>query len=623
MSTDGSPHATRAQARAAAALAAAEVAAAEARAESDRAAAEKAAETEARRERARASEGLSPAEAAAALGGGAGAGRSAHIIQQKPASEPAPEPKPSIQTELRAPDPTPAVPIAGISATGDPVEPEISAPDTAEASESPAHGTAEDPAATESQPTRRAPKRAKPAKPERSSRGFTRVLGLSLGALLVLGGIGAGVSLTQGPRASAVAVDVDAVAAASGQRVVFTANQPLAAITPTQVTVTPAAPFTVVSSGRSVAVQFTYPLDPDTEYSIDVADVQSSEGGPAGTLTHRFRTGSPPIFLLQRRDGEDAVFSSNLAGDTAVPVFEAEQIEDFRSARDGLVAVTTEGDLSQLTAVSTTSGKATPITLPGAGFVSGLQVADHDSLLGYVFTDEAVGTPGALESTLFLGSITDPKEDPIQISVGEDSRVQQWAFVPQTSYLLVLTFDGQLHLVDASNLDADPVPLGIAASIVGVEHGSGQAIIQRNEGPVALDLTTLDEEPLPFPAELDGLGVLGEMATTAGGGTLRQLTELNGQGVPTSQTIVEVSAAGEVNELISFDDPGDGILQLCASPSGRYAAVIVAPDLVNNPYDMYKRPLPENRQTHIIDTTDGSVVTRLQGADISWCDWAL
>lgn len=223
-----------------------------------------------------------------------------------------------------------------------------------------------------------------------------------------------------------------------------TANQPLAAITPTQVTVTPAAPFTVVSSGRSVAVQFTYPLDPDTEYSIDVADVQSSEGGPAGTLTHRFRTGSPPIFLLQRRDGEDAVFveSRRRHGGAA---FEAEQIEDFRSARDGLVAVTTEGDLSQLTAVSTTSGKATPITLPGAGFVSGLQVADHDSLVGYVFTDEAVGTPGALESTLFLGSITDPKEDPIQISVGDDSRVQQWAFVPQTSYLLVLTFDGQLH----------------------------------------------------------------------------------------------------------------------------------------------------------------------------------
>ena len=188
---------------------------------------------------------------------------------------------------------------------------------------------------------------------------------------------------------------------------------------------------------------------------------------------------------------------------------------------------------------------------------------------------------------------------------------------------LLVAHDGQLHLVDASNLAADPVPLGIAASIVGVEHGSGQAIIQRNEGPVALDLTTLDEEPLPFPTELEGLGVLGEMATTAGGGTLRQLTELNAQGVPTSQTIVEVSAAGEVNELISFDDPGDGILQLCASPSGRYAAVILAPDLVNNPYDMYKRPLPENRQTHIIDTTDGSVVTRLQGADISWCDWAL
>lgn len=671
MSTDGPRYATRAEARAAAAAAAARAAdetdtAAAARATDETEAAAPAGKSDGqpggaasaapgnppshtdspRRPQHVSAADLSPAEAAAALGGGG----PVRTIQSERASQPVFEPETSIPTELRAPEPVahaperlrplvePApdavadtgadnadVPFAGSPTRPGDDGPENTRQDGAEAPAVPANGTGRDTPPTATGPHTRPhpdPETAAQAEPRRVLGSFGRALALSLGVLVLIGGVGAAISLTQGPRAGTVAIDTDAVAEASGQRLVFTANQPLAEITAEQVTVTPDAPFSVVSSGRSVAVQFTYPLDPDTEYSVDVADVQSAAGGASGTLAHEFRTGAPPIYLLQRREGQDAVFSSNLAGDTAVPVFEAEQIEDFRAGREGLVAVTTVDDFSQLTAVTST-GETTSLTLPGPGFVSGLQVADHDGLFGYTFTDSTVGTPGARESMLFLGSLDDPDAEPVEISVGEDPRVQQWAFVPQTSYVLVLTFGGQLYLVDASDLDADPVLLGVAGAIVGVEHGSGQAIIQRNEGPVALDLTSLDEEALPYPPELEPLGELGAIATTVGGGTLRQLTQLNPQGVPTVQTIVEVSADGQVDELLTLDDPGDGIMQLCASPSGRYAAVIIAPDLVDNPYDMYQRPLPQNVQTHIIDTNDASVVTRLQAADISWCDRAL
>ena len=63
----------------------------------------------------------------------------------------------------------------------------------------------------------------------------------------------------------------------------------------------------------------------------------------------------------------------------------------------------------------------------------------------------------------------------------------------------------------------------------------------------------------------------------------------------------------------------DGVLQTCVAPSGRYAAVLVAPDLVSNPYDGYLQPLPQNLETHIIELPTGDEVVTLAGSSISWC----
>ncbi len=54
-------------------------------------------------------------------------------------------------------------------------------------------------------------------------------------------------------------------------------------------TVTPATPFTVDTSGRSVGVRFLLPLHDDTEYTVRIDDVEGLGGGPAATLTETFR----------------------------------------------------------------------------------------------------------------------------------------------------------------------------------------------------------------------------------------------------------------------------------------------------------------------------------------------
>lgn len=450
---------------------------------------------------------------------------------------------------------------------------------------------------------------------------FTRTLAIVIATLVVAGGAGAAFSLTQGPRTSAVALDTLSVAEAAGQRLVFTTNQPLAVIDPAQVSVEPAAPFTVEASGRNVAVQFTYPLDADTEYTVSVADVESASGGPTATITHTFTTGTPPIYVLQRRDDEDdAVFLTNLAGDEAVPVFTHPQIEDYRASRDGLVVETSDGSgAASLTAMALDGSNPESLRVPGEGTIAGLQMADHDGLVGYTYTDLDISADAGIESALYVSRLADPTGEPVKIEVGADSRVVDFLFVPQTSSLVVLTFDGQLRLVDTARPDAEPVLLGGALALSGIERGSGRVIVEKSDGTAVIDLTDLSETPLVQPADVESLGIPGPVVPTVQGMTLRTFTQMGEDGYPESQTVGLVDEAGVFEPVFGLTDGGDAVMQTCASPSGRYVAVIVSPDLVDNPYDTYARPLPKRLETHIVDAQTGEDVTVIGGTDISWC----
>ncbi|MDX2376134.1 hypothetical protein M4I32_04895 [Microbacterium sp. LRZ72] len=455
----------------------------------------------------------------------------------------------------------------------------------------------------------------------RERSGFVRSLSVVLAVLLVAAIAGSVLSLTQGPRASTVVVDTEAIAESAGQRVVFTASQPLEQIDPAQITVEPAAPYSVETSGRHVAVQFTYALDPDTSYEVTIDDVVGTSGGPESTLSHDFTTAVPPLYVLQRsEDGDDAVFLTNLEGDRAVPVFTHGQIEDFRESRSGLVVQTTDDDgAAALTVTARDGGDPTPLSLPGAGTVSGLQAADRGGLIGYTYTDLDVSDEGGIESRLYLSRMDDPGTPPRAVDLGDESRVSQWSFVPDTSSLLVLTFDGQLRLVDPQDPDASPVSLGTAISLSGVERGTGRAIVERADGMVTIDLTDLSEEALVTTTAIEELGLPGPVRPFAEGETLRTFTRMGADGYPESQSVVTVGPEGEVAPVLTLADSGDAVMQACASPSGRYAAVTVAPDLAQNPYDTYARPLPVTLQTHIIDTDAGETITVIDGTDVSWC----
>ena len=85
-----------------------------------------------------------------------------------------------------------------------------------------------------------------------------------------------------------------------------------------------------------------------------------------------------------------------------------------------------------------------------------------------------------------------------------------------------------------------------------------------------------------------------------------------------STTVHLVDQQGAARAVLSVE-PKDTLIETCVSPSGRYAAFLVAPDAVDNPYDGHQQPLPQKLQTHVVSLADGHEQVALSGFDISWC----
>ncbi|WP_292835190.1 hypothetical protein [Microbacterium sp.] len=451
----------------------------------------------------------------------------------------------------------------------------------------------------------------------RRSRAFAVRFAGVLGILAVLGAAGAAVSVAQGPRVTAVRVDPAAAIAASGSRMIITTTQSLQQITPEQVTVTPAAGFAVDTSGRSVGIRFALPLWDETEYTVTITGVTGIGGGPEATIEESFTTPGLEVFLLKRSAEGDTIFRTDLVGDAARPIFSHEHIEDFRATSSHLVVSTVDGDgFSHLIVTDLDGTNERDLPLPGDGVVSNLQGAERGDLIGYTFTDAEIDADSGRESALFTASPNQAQADQQPTAIerpGGDSRVDDWRFVPGTDSIVMLTFDGALTL--ASPAGGDPVALGNAFTIEGIARGSTLAVVQRADGPVAIDLATAEETPLP--ATDPGLGQLNAITPLSSGSTLRVLAQLTGFTV-TSTSVDVVDAAGLARSVFAVD-PADTLIETCVAPSGRYAAFLIAPDVISNPYDGYLLPLPARVETHVVALEDGTEIVALSGFDISWC----
>ncbi|QAY59494.1 hypothetical protein ET475_05480 [Microbacterium protaetiae] len=465
----------------------------------------------------------------------------------------------------------------------------------------------------------------------RRGRSFLTSFAAVLGVLAIVGLAGAAVGGAQGPRVTGVQVDAAASAAASGSRLIVTMNQSLHPITADQVTVTPAADFTVDTSGRSMGVRFTLPLHDDTDYTVRFAGVTGLGGGPATTVTRTFRTPPTSVYVLARTGADDRIVRTRLDGSDPETVFRTDHIEDFRATSSHLViSVLDQQGHAVLVATDLAGQHARELPLPGTGTITQLQSADRGELVGYTYSDANLGEDGARESRLFTASLKDSaaQTSPTEITVaGDDQRVADWRFVPDSDSMLVLNYDGRMLLGDPSG--GGTTDLGTGTAIDGIARGSSIAVVQRADGMVTVDLTDGTTAPL-VTAHADGRAVPGHLGTVTpvpgtAGGTIRPYTVLDvaggsgaGEGVPEGTIVYRVDADGAATSLLTLS-VDDAVQQICVSPSGQYAAVTVAPDSVHNDYDDYLSPMPQKLVTHVITLADGAEVHAFSGFAPSWC----
>jgi len=371
----------------------------------------------------------------------------------------------------------------------------------------------------------------------RRARAFAGAFTVVVAVLAAVALGGAALTTAQGPRVTSMQFDPEAAVTASGSRVIFTTSQSLDEIDPSQVTISPAADFTVDTSGRSVGLRFALPLWDDTEYHVRIENVTGLGGGPAVTIERTLSTPPAQAYILDRGGDGDTVFRTDLAGDAAVPVYTAEHIEDFRATAAHLVMSTIGDDgLSHLVVTDLEGEGARELPLPGEGYVTDLQSADRGNLVGYLFTDADIGADSGRESALFTASLAASRGDEPPTAVereGGDARVVDWRFVPGSDSLLMMTFDGALTLTSAGGT---PVALGNALGIDGIARGSATAIVERASGLVALDLGTAQEQELPATD-----GDLGQAWSVIGlpdgsGATVRVLSKLDDAGITVEST---------------------------------------------------------------------------------------
>jgi hypothetical protein len=263
-------------------------------------------------------------------------------------------------------------------------------------------------------------------------------------------------------------------------------------------------------------------------------------------------------------------------------------------------------------------GDQRDLKLPGDGSVGAIQVSERGGLVGYSYSDRKLSDTEGRASVLVTQSLNGGDEPQIIEVGGQEASVFVWQFVPDSAAVLFIDFDGALSLVDRS-ADTGVQSLGLAATIQGISRGTYTAIVERLDGAV-VELNLADGTEQPLAASDPDYGTATSINPFPGG-TLRHVVARDDAGLPVGQAVIRVDDDGTATPLVEVAST-DSILQACASPSGQYAAVVIAPDLANNPYDGMLLPLPENVETHLIDMDSGEEMVALTGFDASWCQTA-
>lgn len=429
---------------------------------------------------------------------------------------------------------------------------------------------------------------------------FTRALAFTIAALVVLCGVFLALGYFQGPKLEGAQVDTSSVIQRPGQQLRLFANQPVASITADQVTVTPAAEFTVETSGDIIAVQFASALRYATRYEVRVDGVTGIYTPQGSTLAHSFFTASPPVYVLDHRDTGDEIVHAGLRNEERSVVYSAPGITDFVALGKTLVVATADAaGSSSLDLVSLDSpGIAQRLALPHPGTVADLSVAASGTTIGFTLDD------GSSDFGVPLYSMDLLSGAPATAVTGLDGsplRVLGWQFVPLSTALVALTSDSTLVLIDGASV----LPLGQYRELLSVSGDGTTALVTNAVGTLSVDLATGTSTDVPL-RELGSRPTFLGTAVQAGDGIVIAKAVLGDDAGADYLSVILRFTDGTPTVLFETPPGGGAIESFSVSPNGQYVAVVVSD------------PTTDASTTSVVDAATGLVAASFEGAELHW-----
>lgn len=445
-----------------------------------------------------------------------------------------------------------------------------------------------------------------------TERGYRQGIGITLATLLVLCAGLFAIGATQGPKLNSVQLDVNRAAT---QQLRLVLNQPVADIDPSQVQVTPDAPFTVETSGNVIAVVFTAALDYGIQYRVAVTGARSPARDIESSFETSFSTPDTTVYYLDRSGDTDRIFSTGISPATPRLEFEADTITEFALVGRVLAVVTRDSrriDSLILVQIGTTNAES--IALPDDGWVTGVRASDSAETLGFLLT--SVGDSD-YSRELFTIDLTATRElRPTLDLAGEPLHVLDWEFRPATESMVVLDSSGALAVIDPTSTGS-LMPLGDYQTLSHISEDGSTATVSDQLGFSTLSINDLVAERLA-PALVDGVEpYLGEAQALSVGVLEHVYSYYADEDRFDSYLVLQ---HGDSRRVLFGERGGTAtIIRFEVSANEQYVAIEVDPGTPGGTDDGYVgSSRPTDVTTYIIDIATGWTVATLSGFDLAW-----
>ncbi len=457
-------------------------------------------------------------------------------------------------------------------------------------------------------------------------RRFNRTFWMLAAVLAAISGIFLLLGTLQGPKLSSAVVDPQRVTEQAGTQLRMFANQPLAEVTPEQVTVTPAAPVSVSVQDDLLVVQFEQRLRFSTEYTVQVRDVGATARDATSDFRYQFTTAPGSVLYLDRDEAGDEVLSAPLLGSgRGDVVVAADGIQHFAPVEGVIVLARDDGaGGSVLESVQPGAGGAIEqLRLPAGVVVRQLIAPSVGTLLGVVLSSvppegEEQGIPEYSNTLAVIDLAGDRAVTPVVGLDGDPISIISGEFLPNGTTLIVHALDQTVVQIDLAG-SALVLPVGQVPTVYGLSTDARKLTGADTFGVLYLDLESGEEVRLN-PSLFEGeLAFGGEAIFTAGEIWVQKVAIPDATGGAFSTLLVADDGSGASRLLLRTIDDRGSLGSLAVSPNDQFVAVEVTPSVADAvPDGRLVNGRPTSITTIIVDIETGAVVRTLEGFSPVW-----